>query len=289
MRVRRVEAPAKINLGLEILGKRRDGYHEVRTVLAVISLSDTLTFEAASEGRDTLRVEPDSGGIPVEENLVAKALSAMRAAGAGIPPQRISIVKRTPVAAGLGGASSDAAAALRAFAPELASAGIDQMDLAARLGSDVPFFLDGPVALAAGRGEALSPLSGPATDVWVVLAIPGFEIPDKTRTMYSAVDPAWWSDGGRVQRIAESLPTVPTSAPFNVFDRALLRIHPELERWRDGLREAGFPFVALTGAGPAHFTLVNSERQAQAIKTRLASIGVRTIAASMDPAPGVRR
>ncbi len=174
-----------------------------------------------------------------------------------------------------------AAATLGAFAPELASAGIDPIDLAASLGCDVPFFLDGPVALATGRGEVLSPLPGPARDVWVVLAMPDFEIPEKTRTMYSAIDPAWWSDGCRVRRIAENLPTMPTSAPFNVFDRALLRIHPELESWRRGLREAGFPFVALSGAGPTHYTLALSQEQARDIQAQLSSIGVQAITACL--------
>ncbi|HEV2127783.1 MAG TPA: 4-(cytidine 5'-diphospho)-2-C-methyl-D-erythritol kinase [Thermomicrobiales bacterium] len=281
MSVRKIDAPAKINLGLEILGKRRDGYHEVRTVLAAISLFDELVFDSASESYDSLRLEPDTEDIPSEANLVTKALSAMREAGADIPPQRISIVKRIPAAAGFGGASSDAAATLRAFSPELATAEIDAADLAVSLGSDVPFFLNGPVALAAGRGEALSPLPRSARDVWVVLAMPDLEIPEKTRTMYSAIDPAWWSDGSRAGRIAENLPTVPTSAPFNVFERALLRIHPELEIWRRGLREAGFPFVALTGAGPTHYTLALSQEQARDIQAQLSSIGVQAITACL--------
>lgn len=274
---RRVErAPAKINLGLEILGKRPDGYHEVRTVLAAISLHDTLVFEPAHGDADVITMEPASQLVPNDANLVTRALSAMRSAGAAIPPQRVSIMKRIPTAAGLGGASSDAAAVVRALAHELGSAGIDALALAAEAGIDVPFFLDGPTALAVGRGEVLTPL--PAADpAWVVLAVPEIAIADKTRTMYGAIDRSWWSSGSHVEAIAERLPAVPTRAPFNVFDRALLRLFPDLERWRQRLTEAGFPFVAVTGAGPAHYTFLADEDQARDISTHLAASGIESI------------
>lgn len=264
----RVErAPAKINLGLEILGRREDGYHEVRTALCAISLADRLTFEDAS--RDEIIIHGPSDDVPGDDNLVLRAIRAMRERGVEIPPQMVTIEKATPAAAGLGGASSDAAATLRAFSPELSVAGIDLMPLAAMLGSDVPFFLNGPAVLASGRGEILAPLPAPNAN-WVVLVTPRIAIPDKTRTMYAAVDSAWWSDGSLVDAIARDLPALPATAPFNVFERALLTQFPETVSVRERLLAAGAPFAALTGAGPTFYTLVPDDSAAWEIADRAA-------------------
>lgn len=264
----RVErAPAKINLGLEILGRREDSYHEVRTVLCAISLADRLTFEDAS--RDEIVIHGPSEDVPGDDNLVLLAIRAMRERGVEISPQLVTIEKAIPAAAGLGGASSDAAATLRAFTPELSDAGIDPLPLAAALGSDVPFFLNGPAALASGRGEVLAPLPTPNA-AWVVLVTPRIAIPDKTRSMYAAVDTAWWSDGSQVNAIARRLPVLPDNAPPNVFERALLTRYPETVAVRERLLAAGAPFAALTGAGPTFYTLVHAEDDAREIADRAA-------------------
>jgi 4-diphosphocytidyl-2-C-methyl-D-erythritol kinase len=265
--VTRVErAPAKINLGLEILGRREDGYHEVRTILCAISLADRLTFEDADE--DAIVVQGENFDVPQEDNLVLRALRALRVRGARIPPQRVTIKKTIPAAAGLGGASSDAAATIRAFAPEIERAALEPFPIAAELGSDVPFFLDGPVALASGRGESLTPLPEP-NPAWAVLLTPRIDIADKTRTMYAAVDPSWWTDGSRVGAIADGLPALPSTSPFNVFERALLARFPEMKGVRGRLLAAGAPYAALTGAGPTFYTFVESEARAREIANRI--------------------
>jgi 4-diphosphocytidyl-2C-methyl-D-erythritol kinase len=194
----------------------------------------------------------------------------MRERGVKIPPQRVTIEKAIPAAAGLGGASSDAGATLRAFSPEWSDAGIDPMSLAATLGSDVPFFLNGPAALASSRGEVLAPLPSPNA-AWAVLVTPRITIPDKTRTMYAAVDPAWWTDGWQVDAIARDMPVLPTTAPFNVFERALLTRFPETVAIRERLLAAGAPFAALTGAGPTFFALIPDESAAREIADRAAA------------------
>jgi 4-diphosphocytidyl-2-C-methyl-D-erythritol kinase len=270
---RTVLAPAKINLGLEILGRRPDGFHEVRTILCAISLADRLTFERARNGSD----EVVSQGRPVDmadrDNLILRALDVMREHGAAIPIQRVIVDKVIPAAAGLAGASSDAAATLRAFANELRRVDAGAERIAAALGSDVPFFLGGPVALAAGRGDVLTPLPQPS-DAWLVLATPNLAIPDKTRTMYAAIDPAWWSNGSMVAGIARNMPALPTSAPFNVFERALMTLYPQVERVRTRMIDAGAPFVAVTGAGPTLYTLVSTRDSAEAIARRIGNDGV---------------
>ena len=105
-----IHAPAKINLGLAILGRHDDGYHEIRSVLATISLRDTIGFESSPGPADDLRIRSRHGLIASEPNLVISALTALRNAGIPVPPQVIHLDKRIPVAAGLGGASSNAAA-----------------------------------------------------------------------------------------------------------------------------------------------------------------------------------
>lgn len=281
MNRRRVLAPAKINLGLEILGKREDGFHEIRSILCTVDLVDELTFRE-SDGTDELHMAGAPPDLSVDENLVLTALSTMRAAGAAIPPQRITLAKRIPAAAGLGGASSDAAATLRAFADELRNASVDPIHLAAQIGSDVPFFLGGPIARVSGRGEILDGLPEPS-EGWVVLAVPPISIPNKTATMYGAIDPAWWSDGHHIEETARQLPELPVEAPFNVFEVALARLYPEIEAFRTSLTESGFTFVALTGAGPTFYTIVAAEDDAAAISEQASSKGIETFMTRLCP------
>jgi 4-diphosphocytidyl-2-C-methyl-D-erythritol kinase len=284
-----VHAPAKINLGLEILGKRKDGYHEVCTILSTISLHDTLVFEKIMGTSDVVETQPEGATIPDSDNLVVRALTAMRAAGADIPAQHITLHKRIPAAAGLGGASSDAAATVMAFSAELEAVHANSKDIAGSLGSDVPFFLDGPVALAAGRGERLTRLPAPSGIHWAVLATPTVRIANKTPTMYRAVEPSTWSSGDLVREIAAGLPNLPDRAPYNVFERALVELHPELDAVRDMLRKAGFPFVALSGAGPTFYTLVTPEEEARSIVRRLAGAGLDVNVATLGWIPPAMR
>ena len=269
MTTRTERAPAKINLGLEILGRRSDGYHEIRSVLCKVSLHDTLTFVPLTRDRDHVTFRGRELTIADEHNLILRALQAARDAGGQIPPQQVVVEKRIPAAAGLGGASSNAASTLKAFSTELLAASADIAKLAPRLGSDVPFFLNGSLALVSGRGDKLTELPSPAGDHWVVLVTPRLAIPNKTQTMYESVDPAWWSDGSIVQAFAEALPEWRPPIPPNTFERALLRRYPAAERIRDQIQAAGGPFVALTGAGPTWYTLVNSESAARELVAHL--------------------
>lgn len=253
-----IDAPAKINLGLEILGLRDDGFHEIRSVLATISLGDTLTFEPATGSQDVLAVDGATDGLVAGRNLVTSALDALRNEGADIPPQTIWLTKRIPIAAGLGGASSDAAATLRFFGHQLQIPYHDLVRIAATLGSDVPFFLGAPCALVRGRGELLTPLPSPASAKWVVTVTPALRIPAKTATMYEAVSRNWWSSGASVEALASSFPRLVCNLPPNVFANALFSQFPEVAAVRDTLVDLGFPFVAVSGAGPTLFALFES-------------------------------
>lgn len=171
-----VKAPAKVNLGLRVFGRRRDGYHQVRTLLAAVDWSDTLCFEPGGHG---VRLECSDPEIPTDgRNLVLKAVSRLEEhLGRRLPGVRIRLEKRIPVGRGLGGGSSDAAAALTAL-NRLFDLGLRRptlVRLAARIGMDVPFFLYGGLAVATGRGEQVFPLAA-APELWLVLLLPDFGV-----------------------------------------------------------------------------------------------------------------
>jgi 4-diphosphocytidyl-2-C-methyl-D-erythritol kinase len=178
--------PAKINLHLQVLGRRPDGFHELRTLLHSIDLFDDLTAESAPEGVLQLEVDPPGIVSDCEDNLIVKAAEQLSEVCEGRRGVRFRLHKRIPVGGGLGGGSADAAAALvlldRLWGLELSSVELHQH--AARLGSDVPFFLRGGLALCAGRGDEVYPLAD-VPGFGVVVAAPEVQIP--TALVYSRV------------------------------------------------------------------------------------------------------
>jgi 4-diphosphocytidyl-2-C-methyl-D-erythritol kinase len=220
-------AHAKLNLDLAVLGVRPDGHHEVRTRLQAISLHDLLVIEPAS----TTTLE---GGL--DDDLVLRAQRALEAAAGRPLPARFRLVKRIPVGAGLGGGSADAATALRGLR-RLYSLDCDLAPVAARLGADVPFLLDGGAALATGRGERLAP--EPVADGWFALAWPGLALPT------AAVYRAWDAVGG---------------AGANQLTRAAVAVEPKLAEFAGMLGEEW----RMTGSGSAFFrhcrTCLEAER-----------------------------
>ncbi len=171
-RVLRVKAPAKINLGLNVLSRRPDGYHDIETVMQQISLADTILIEPnSSPERIFFCTDP---GLSTEDNLVCRASDLMvKEAGNKASGMKITLYKNIPVAAGLAGGSSDAAAVLRGL-NRFWKLDFDEqvlMEIGARIGSDVPFCLRGGTALARGRGEKLDSLP-PLPFYWVTLVLP---------------------------------------------------------------------------------------------------------------------
>jgi 4-diphosphocytidyl-2-C-methyl-D-erythritol kinase len=271
-----VAAPAKLNLGLEIVGRRPDGYHELVTIMQTVSIVDRLTIESAEPAAD-VSLSVDWPELASEDNLALRAARLLRrraAVGAGA---HLDLRKTIPAAAGLGGASSDAAAALRGAASlwSVPATAVSLSDLAAELGSDVPFFLRGGTALAEGRGErltALPPLSGP----WFVVVVPALAapIPRKTATLYAMLHTADYSSGERVWALAAALAAGSDVNPellANAFCRPLYALRPALADLRAAISSAGAPFVAVTGAGPAHYTTLDDRRAAERLAGRLES------------------
>ncbi|MBA2479199.1 MAG: 4-(cytidine 5'-diphospho)-2-C-methyl-D-erythritol kinase, partial [Planctomycetes bacterium] len=214
-------APAKINLALEILGRRADGYHAIETVFQTLELCDRVTI-SLGDGPEPLRLTCSDPTLPAEGgNLAWKAAAAVRARISGFPSIAVDLVKRVPHGAGLGGGSSDAAAVLRGLArldPRVAA--LDLAAIAADLGSDVPFFLVGGSAHATGRGEELTPLPDAPMSAITVL-MPAAELPtpavyreltDAERGPRPLVGSARWRDrlaAGPVHSLASNRLTAP--------------------------------------------------------------------------------
>ena len=273
-------AYAKINLSLEVLRKRPDGYHDVATVLQAISLHDTLTFARA----DTLSLTGTPPGVAQEQDLVFQAARLLQQATGTAHGARIVVTKRIPVAGGLGGGSSDAACALQSL-NELWGLGLPAErlhKLAAQLGSDVPFFLGAPTALAMGRGDRLTPVPSPRREQWLVLLSPPQELPRKTARLYGALTPAHWTDGSRTHRLAELLGSkaqLSDADLFNVFEAVAYALFSGLTAYRDALLNAGAPAVHLSGSGPTLFALAPDEHEARRMQRRLSREGHRSLVA----------
>jgi 4-diphosphocytidyl-2-C-methyl-D-erythritol kinase len=264
-------APAKLNLGLEVLGRRGDGFHELATIFLAIAPADRLVLTPASD----LRLTVDDPSLAGEDNLALRALRLL-AERSGVPVQAaLDLRKAIPAAAGLGGASSDAAAALllgRAFW-RVPATDQDLFVLAGELGSDVAFFLRAGCALASGRGDRLEPLSPPPAVRFVVVS-PRIAIPRKTSTLYAELRPDDFSDGERVRQQAERLRRGERLDPGllgNAFERALYALRPELGDLPPLMRDHGAPAVALSGAGPSHYAPFADPAAASACARRLRS------------------
>ena len=281
----KIEAYAKINLTLEVLGRRDDGFHDIATVLQTVSLADELTFEPD----EALLVEGDMQGIPKEENLVLRAAEALRGAYGASGGAKITLTKRIPIAAGLGGGSADAGAALAGLSRlwGLAPSRDDLLPLAAGLGSDVPFFLYGGTALAEGRGEIVTPL--PAMDeAWFVLATPPIDLPRKTATLFGSLGPEDFTKGQATRDLAGALEAgkaVKPSAYHNTFDEVADHAFPGLSEYRRRFKEAGAAPVHLSGAGPTLFAPVGDPSEGAALRDRCAGLGFRVSLVKTVPAP----
>jgi 4-diphosphocytidyl-2-C-methyl-D-erythritol kinase len=260
----RLRALAKINLDLRVLGKRPDGYHEVRTVYQTISLADTLevAFTPAPATEISL-----AGNLDIPDNLAAKAarlvLDAMEVTGR----VEVRLEKKIPMGAGLGGGSSDAAAVLLAL-PVLAGGRLETagtMRLAAELGSDVPFFLLGGAAVGIGRGTELYPLPDPPPRPGVLLA-PGVHV--STAEAYAALRLSHCSgltteaQQNKIFSFQSQTWTGEWESPENDFEAVVFARHPELARCKRRLIELGAKPALMTGSGSALFGLFRTRVEA---------------------------
>jgi len=265
-----VLAPAKLNLTLEVLAKRRDGFHEIRSVIQTINLSDSLSFQT---GQD-IEFKSDLPNWIPEESLVPRAASLLQQAAGCSKGVSIEVSKRIPLLSGLGGDSSDAAAVLRGL-NQLWGLGLSQgelLELAWQLGSDVAFFLHGGTALVEGRGELVTPLP-PLPHVWVVLMMPPVpRLPGKTKQLYDSLQATHYTDGQTTRRLVEELKAGGEFTPsllFNTFENVAFTRFSEISVSREHMLKVGATDVHLAGSGPALFTLVKDRTQAEDLYLRL--------------------
>jgi 4-diphosphocytidyl-2-C-methyl-D-erythritol kinase len=270
---------AKVNLTLEILRKREDGFHELASLVHTVNLGDDLHVEPAAD----LLTRVEGLAIDPDTNLVARAAALLSATLNERRGAELSLVKRIPAAAGLGGGSSDAAATLiglnALWGTQLGFTALAH--LAAQLGSDVPFFIRGGAALMRGRGEILEALP-PRIGQWLVLVVPAHDVLDKTRRLYLALEPADFTSGAVTGRAAERLvhgEPLEEAELVNAFTRAARGVFPGLaETWDQAESICGRKFF-LSGAGPALFALAEDRADAQRQVARLntAAYAVRTV------------
>jgi 4-diphosphocytidyl-2-C-methyl-D-erythritol kinase len=289
----RVRAHAKINLDLRVLGTRLDGFHELRTVFQAIALHDTVEC-IPREG--PFAIECDVAGVPLDRaNLVWKAAEALwrsaRRTGA-LRDVLLRLTKRIPLQAGLGGGSADAAATLLGLVKlwKLPVRPSQLTDVAATLGSDVPFFLSGGTALGLGRGDEVYPLADLPRH-WIVLLVPGFGV--SSADAYRWYDAERESTGVGNRREAQYVPGPwPSRAAqmINDLEAPIARHHPEIDQMRAALRRAGALAAAMTGSGSTVFGLFQRRRDATAAVTRLSGGAWRALLTeSLDRGSYARR
>ena len=262
---------AKINLTLEILGKRADGYHEVRTVMQTVGLADRLEVAAAVD----ISFSCSDPALATPDNLVYSAARLLQAEYAVRTGAALRLEKRMPVAAGLGGGSSDAAATIvalnRLWNLQLSLA--EQRRLAAALGSDVPFFLTGGTALGTGRGERITPLP-PLPQYWVVLVLLPRVL--STAAVYRGVTPADYTSGvttADTVAAAKHGTISPQTRWHNALARPARTLAPQITEAQAVLLQAGAQNAHVSGSGPTVFAMCQEEGAARTLADRLQEQG----------------
>ncbi len=259
-----VQAPAKVNLTLRVLGRRPDGYHDLESVVAAVTLFDVLEFSAS----DDLHLACE--GIPVsagEDNLVLRAARLLRTESGTRAGARVRLEKRIPPGRGFGGGSADAAATLVAL-DALWGLNLARKDLArlgARVGSDVPFFFGSPVAVLRGRGERLEAVRA-RSPWWLALAWPDYCL--ATVDVYAALDRLAESVNGRpeataILEVLEGPASGASALLVNDLEGAARRVRLDGMDLRAVFRQSGAAAVGMTGSGSAYFALADTEGQAR--------------------------
>jgi 4-diphosphocytidyl-2-C-methyl-D-erythritol kinase len=276
--------PAKVNLTLEVLGPRADGYHELASVFATIDLRDRVRV-APWRALD-VRIAPAVGAV-AGDDLASRAVRALADASARPALAHVRVRKRIPVASGLGGGSSDAGAVLRGLARAWRLDGIDLTPVAARVGSDVPFFVSGAAyALVRGRGELVEALPAPEP-FWIALV----QLREHVSTaLVFAAHRGNPSDGARTAKLAKALRdrkvtvAIIREAIHNDLSEAAERVAPAIADARKTAAGMGID-LAMSGSGPSLFALGDDRAHAIGIARRLRRAGLRVRVLRLGVAP----
>jgi len=273
-------SPAKVNLFLRVLRKREDGYHDILSLMQRIDLCDEMSFSLRDEG---IVVKCPGTSLPEDrDNIVYRAAEAILALAGGKTGVEITIHKKIPVAAGLGGGSSNAATTLVTLNEMVGTnrSTEELMSMGARLGADVPFFVFGRTALASGIGEHLEAVDG-IPRMWFVLVNPGFEI--STREVYESL--RLGLTGDPIQYTMPPFTTVSHVAQelYNDLERVSLDRYPVLSEIKEQLMKHGASGSLMSGSGSTVFGIFESEDDAReaGLKLREAHIGSVFVASSI--------
>ena len=261
-------APAKINLGLEVRGRRDDGYHDIVTIFQALEFGDTVHLTPAP----TIEGESAVDGLDASADLAFRAAYELRGRIGGTSGVHIKIDKRIPVAAGLAGGSTDAAAVLLGLSRLWAADSDSVTETARALGADVSFFLRPGTALGLARGDDLQPIS-PAPPSWVLLVRPDAEI--SAREAYTELRPTEWSGGHSALQQVDGIRDG-DFAPrllINDLQPAAIRLVPEVAQVLRALESAGAEPALLAGSGPTCFGLFPTRGTARNAEARMQSHG----------------
>jgi 4-diphosphocytidyl-2-C-methyl-D-erythritol kinase len=283
------KAYAKVNLTLEIIGKRRDGFHNLASVMQTVDLFDTITFSSSDE----VTVTCDDEEITPEINLATKAAGVLRQKAGISEGADIAIKKNIPVSAGMGGGSTDAAATLRGL-NKLWKLGLTLDELtviAAEIGSDVPFLVRGGTSLVQGRGEDVTPIAAAQIPKFLILT-PDVDLQNptaKTASVFAHVNESMFTRGNLTHKLAARIRSGGDCPPeffFNQFGTVAEELFPGWGGQRDQLMSLGARDVMLCGAGPSMFTVPPSKELGTAWHLLLTSVhGKRSYL--VDPTPEI--
>ena len=268
-----IKSYAKINWTLDVLFKREDGFHELRTIYQTVSLCDQLRMSGTS---GAIEISCDDSRVPTDEtNLAHKAATLLREATGVTRGARIEIEKRIPVAAGLGGGSSNAAATLlgltRLWEAELQER--ELIEIAMSLGSDVPFFLMGGTALGVGRGEEVYPIEQAECD-HLLLVNPGFAV--STAIAYGKLSRLTRADSLRIIPFtlfaAKAIHELPLAAS-NDLEQVVSAAHPEIAEVKQRLLSLGAQHALMSGSGATVFAIFDNSEASKRAQTEMRALG----------------
>lgn len=255
-------SPAKVNLGLSVLGRLETGYHEIHTIFAALDTGDRITLEPIPQG---IHLEVTGADLPTgPENLAYRAAQAYLEAAGNPGGVRIGLEKRLPVAAGLGGGSGNAATVLLGLSQFYPSP-VDLFAIARNMGADVPFFLRRGLAEGRGIGEKLAPLEPVQTHL--VLVNPGLAV--SAAEAYKAMKPDDYSPELPVSSILAALKRGEEPMWWNSLEAPVFRLRPELAELKAALQSFGLRGVLMSGSGSTFLGLASDIAQAQHLAARL--------------------
>lgn len=285
-----LKAYAKVNLTLDVIGKRADGYHLVQMIMQQIDLYDEITLSKQPQG---ITLSSDSAYIPADpQNLAWRAVTLMQERLGLSQGVHIAIRKQIPVAAGLAGGSSDAAAVIHGYGAlcgvELTLA--EKMDLGLQLGADVPFCVMGGAALAEGIGEVLTPIPG-LKDGWLVVCKPNFGV--STREVYTSLKWDQIEDHPDTAQMLQALErgTAVGICPYlgNVLESVTCRKYPEVKALKDKMLQYGAEGALMSGSGPTVFGVFRNAEKARNACINLKRFYRQTVAVKTITSQGDQR